>query len=169
MITFVSMSIEFKRITVADLPAVTTIYNYYVRNSTATFHLEEVSQDELAATLSLGHEKYQSFVILDDQKTIGFCYLSPFRKKEAYDMSAELTLYIDTEYTGKGTGKIVLSHLEVIAKANGINNLIGVITAENTNSVSLFEKAGYFKCGHLKNIGKKFGRTLDVVSYQKEI
>ena len=46
---------------------------------------------------------------------------------------------------------------------------MGVITAENEASIKLFEKENYFKVGHLKNIGVKFGKELDVVSYQKEI
>ena len=59
--------------------------------------------------------------------------------------------------------------LENIAKEQGINNLVGVITADNEASIKLFERDGYFKVGHLKNIGVKFGKALDVVSYQKEI
>jgi hypothetical protein len=31
------------------------------------------------------------------------------------------------------------------------------------------EKFGYSKSAHLKNIGQKFGKILDVVVYQKEI
>jgi hypothetical protein len=32
-----------------------------------------------------------------------------------------------------------------------------------------FKKSGYFRCAHMKNIGEKFGKVLDVVVYQKEI
>jgi len=31
------------------------------------------------------------------------------------------------------------------------------------------EKSGYTRCAHLKNIGKKLGKILDIVIYQKEI
>jgi phosphinothricin acetyltransferase len=57
----------------------------------------------------------------------------------------------------------------VWAQTAGIHVLVGTLTAENAASVRLFEKAGYVKCAHLKNIGEKFGRILDVVIYQKEI
>jgi phosphinothricin acetyltransferase len=59
--------------------------------------------------------------------------------------------------------------MEKTAKNLGLKNLVGVITSENAGSLKLFERCGYFKCGHLKNIGIKFGRALDVISYQKEI
>jgi len=164
------MAIHFEIITSKDLDVVAEIYNYYVLNSTATFHLEKVEDKELLSTLPpLGHSKYQSFLVLDNGLVSGFCYLSQFRKKEAYDASAEITLYLYPNYTGKGLGKLMLEYMEEIAKKNGIKNLVGVITSENVGSITLFEKCGYFKVGHLKNIGKKFGRWLDVVSYQKEI
>ena len=107
--------------------------------------------------------------MLYNNEICGFCYLGQFRKKEAYDISAEVTLYIKPDFTGKQIGVDILAFMEKVAKNVGLKNLVGVITSENTGSIKLFEKCGYFKVGHLKNIGVKFGRALDVVSYQKEI
>jgi len=163
------MSIEFKPITKENIPAALNIYNWYVLNSTATFHLKAVPHKELERMVSIGHSKYQSFVIEYNNEICGFCYLSQFRYKEAYDKSAEITLYLKQGCLGKGIGKTTLVYLENIAKENGINNLVAVITEGNDASIALFEKLGYFKVGHLKNIGIKFGEALDVVSYQKEI
>ena len=126
-------------------------------------------EQELAKMISIGHSKYQSFLILNKDVVCGFCYLSQFRNKEAYDKSAEITLYLNQNFTGKGIGKATVLFLEGVAKNNGINNLVAVVTANNIESISLFEKANYFKVGHLKKIGEKFGAFLDVASYQKEI
>jgi phosphinothricin acetyltransferase len=163
------MNIDFKPITKENINKALTIYNWYVLNSTATFHLEAIACEELEKMVSVGHSKYQSYLIYSNNEVCGFCYLSQFRYKEAYDKSAEITLYLDAAFAGKGIGKKTISYLENIAKETDINNLIAVITANNSASISLFEKDGYFKVGHLKNIGEKFGIALDVVSYQKEI
>lgn len=164
------MSIRFKLIENQDLSVVSKIYNHYVLNSTATFHLEQVDDEELLTTLPpIGDLKYPSFLIIDEESVCGFCYLSQLRKKEAYDASAEITLYIDPKCIGKGIGRLVLDYMEGVAKQNGIKNLVGIITSENEGSIALFEKCGYSKVGHLKSIGEKFGRWLDVVSYQKQI
>jgi L-amino acid N-acyltransferase YncA len=69
----------------------------------------------------------------------------------------------------KGIGKRILLHLEDVAVAKGLKNLLGVITGDNTASIALFESAGYVKCAHYKNVGEKFNKVLDVVAYQKEI
>ncbi|PJA09285.1 MAG: GNAT family N-acetyltransferase [Flavobacteriales bacterium CG_4_10_14_0_2_um_filter_32_8] len=163
------MSIEFKPITKNNIFAALEIYNWYVMNSTATFNLKEVKEEEFERMISLGHSKYQSFVILSDDEICGFCYIGQFRKKEAYDKSVEVTLYLNQGFTGKGIGKKAITFIENIAQQNDIKNLVAVITEGNLASITLFEKMGYFKVGHLKNIGEKFGKSLDVVSYQKEI
>jgi phosphinothricin acetyltransferase len=163
------MKITFEPITGENINDALAIYNWYVINSTATFHLKPVEQKELKRMLSVGHTKYQSFIIQYDNDICGFCYISQFRYKEAYDKSAEITLYLKQGVLGKGIGKSTLQFLENIAKENSIENLVAVITEGNDASISLFNKSGYFKVGHLKNIGNKFGKSLDVLSYQKEI
>ena len=60
------MKISFKSIKKSDLTEVTAVYNYYVENSTATFHLQAVTEQEMEQTLCLEHPIYQSFVILSD-------------------------------------------------------------------------------------------------------
>ena len=81
------MEITFNPITKENIPEALSIYNWYVLNSTATFHIETVEQSELERMLSLGHAKYQSYLISYDDEVCGFCYLSQFRYKEAYDKS----------------------------------------------------------------------------------
>jgi phosphinothricin acetyltransferase len=161
--------ITFQPITKDNIVAALNIYNWYVVNTTATFHLEEVPSSELERMVSVGHPKYKSYLILFDGDVCGFCYISQFRYKEAYDKSAEITLYLNQDFIGKGIGKATLLFLEKEALQGDIQNLVAVITEGNDASIALFEKVGYFKVGHLKNIGEKFGRSLDVVSYQKEL
>jgi L-amino acid N-acyltransferase YncA len=60
-----------------------------------------------------------------------------------------------------------LEILETIAKNNDISILIGIIAGENNSSIGLFEKSGYEKCAHFKEVGEKFNKVLDVVAYQK--
>lgn len=56
-----------------------------------------------------------------------------------------------------------------MAKKSGLKNLIGIISGDNGGSIALFEKSGFEKCEHFKNIGEKFNKILDVVAFQKEI
>jgi len=73
------------------------------------------------------------------------------------------------DYIGQGIGTKGLKHIEEYARANKLHVLIATICGQNEGSISLFEKQGYFKCAHYKEVGTKFGQLLDVVAYQKII
>lgn len=161
--------VEFSPVTKTDLAVILAIYNHYILSSTATFHSGKMSQKELEEFLFVSNPKYPSFLIKDNGETIGYCFLAQYKKRQAYDRSAELSIYLKPEFTGKGIGPVTLNHLEASAKKAGIRVLVGTLCGENHAGIRLMEKSGYSKCAHMKNIGEKFGKILDVVVYQKEI
>lgn len=163
------MDIKFKEIEEKDFVDIKNIYDWYVLNSTATFHTEPIQIEQLKDFIYVNHSLYNSYLVICDNKVAGYCFLTNYKKRQAYDRTAEITIYLDKDFCGKGIGKIALRFLEERAVENGLKNLIGIISGENKASISLFEKMGYEKCAHFKNVGEKFNRILDVVAYQKEI
>jgi len=161
--------VDFSPVTEKDLSAIMEIYNHYILNSTATFHSQELSRKDLEEFLFISHPKYPSFLIKDNNDMNGYCFLTQYKKRQAYDRSAEVSVYLKPEFTGKGIGLVALNHLETAAKKAGIHVLVATICGENHASIRLMEKSGYSRCAHMKNIGEKFGKILDVVVYQKEI
>jgi L-amino acid N-acyltransferase YncA len=145
------------------------IYNHYILNSTATFHAKELSSDEMRDIVFTGNPRFKSYAIFDGFTICGYCILAQFKKREAYDCTAELTVYLRPEYIGKGLGSLSIKHMESIEAQNGFHALLAIICGENADSIRLFERHGYEKCAHYKEVGMKFGRLLDVVSYQKII
>jgi L-amino acid N-acyltransferase YncA len=160
---------EFRPVTRQDLDTILGIYNHYVLNSTATFHSLPLAGKDLEEFLFVSHPKYPSFMILEANETAGYCFLTQYKKRQAYDRSAELSVYLKPEFTGRGIGTLALGHLEAAARASGIRVLVGTICGENHASIRLMEKSGFSRCACLKNIGEKFGKIMDVVMYQKEI
>jgi phosphinothricin acetyltransferase len=162
-----NMEVRFIDLIDSHLDIVKNIYDYYIENSTATYYTEKISSQELKEFIPVGNPKYQSFLIMNDFECCGFGYLSQYKKRQAYDRTAEVSVYLKPEFTGKGIGTEVLRHLETIAKKNGISVLLAIISGDNDGSIRLFEKNKYEKCAHYKQIGEKFNKILDVVSYQK--
>ena len=152
-----------------DFIVVKEIYDYYILNSTATFHIDLITIEELKKVIMVSHPKYRSFLIEYEGEISGYCYISQYKNRQAYDRTAEITIYLKPEFSGKGIGKETLVILEDIARSNKISVLIGVISGDNQASITLFEKCGYERCAHLKKVGLKFNRLLDVVMYQKII
>jgi phosphinothricin acetyltransferase len=164
------MNVDFIKLREEDFPFLQEIYNFYILNSTATFHIEPVSIEILKEMIPVNHAMYKSYLLKADNKACGYAYLGRYKNRAAYNRTAEVTVYLKPEYIGKGFGKAALKRLEQDAIGTGIIKvLIGVISAENTNSIELFKKTGYVRCAYFKEVGEKFGRILDVVAYQKMI
>lgn len=161
------MDIQFQELNEEGLSKVRDIYNFYILNTTATFHTEKISIEELNESIYIGHARYKSFLIIRDEQVCGFCYLTHYKKRQAYDRTAELSIYLRPEFKAKGIGTRALEFLEEQALENGIKVLVAVITEENETSLKLFEKADYEQCARFKQVGEKFNKLLNVVAYQK--
>ncbi len=159
-INFIELNEEY-------LSEVTNIYNYYILNTTATFHNQILTVEEMKEIVFFNNPKYKTFIINQDNILCGYIILHQHKKREAYDDTAEVTIYLKPDSTGKGIGTIAVKYIEDIARKLNIHVLIAGICGENSKSIKLFEKNGYFKCAHYKEVGRKFGQILDVVAYQK--
>ncbi|MBN2273957.1 MAG: N-acetyltransferase [Bacteroidales bacterium] len=163
------MKIEFEELNEKDLPLVRKIYEYYVENSTATFHIGDITIEEIRTFIPINHPVYKSYLIKANETVCGYCYLAPYKNRQAYNRTAEVTVYLKHEYTGRGIGRTALQKLEKDARFTQVKVLIGIITGDNIHSINLFTQEGYTKCAHFKEVGEKFGKVLDVVAYQKFI
>lgn len=169
METKVPFMVVFSPVTENDLGCIREIYDYYILNTTATFHNEPITIPELRDFLFIAHPRYPSFIIKESNEIVGYCFLTRYKTRQAYDRTADMSIYMKPAYTGRGIGALALKHPEDAAKKTGIHVIVGTLCAENQASIRLMEKAGYTRCANLKNIGGKFGKILDVVIYQKEI
>ncbi len=163
------MKITFETMSPAYEVQALTLYNTYILESTATFSIETLKQEEMNYLLYSGLERFPSFAILMDGQFVGYVMLNRYKPREAYDQTAEVTIYVDSAFHGNGIGKKALHYIEDFAKENEFRALLGVICAENIASIELFKKFDYFECAHFREVGRKFNRVLDVVIYEKLI
>ena len=160
-------SLIFQKAVENDVETMLDIYNFYLVSTTATFDYKQISREEFLQRIFIGHEKYQTYLIRCHNETAGFCFLTQFGKKIAYDRTAEIGLYLKPEFTGKGIGKIAVTFLEKAAISKQIKVIVASISGENIASMKLFQRMGYDQCAHYKQVGEKFGRLQDIVDYEK--
>lgn len=161
--------VAFEEVKEEHLPAILDIYNYYVLNTTVSFHTEALTLSEIRANVMSGLSKYKTFTILQNNVIKGYVLITQHKNKQAYDVTAEVTIYLEPSCLGQGLGSKSIHFLEKAARDKGFHVLIATICTENERSIHLFEKYGYIQCAHFKEIGYKFGRRLDIASYQKII
>ena len=162
-----SLDITFLPTEDDDVARLLPVYNHYVRTDTATFHTEEIDEDTFRALLFPGYPRYDSWTIRASGQLSGYVILARYKPREAYDGTAEVTIYLDPKFVRQGLGSAALRFIEVRARERAFHSLLAIICGENTGSVALFERYGYVKCAHYHEVGRKFDRWLDVVSYEK--
>ena len=148
--------------------ATRAIYNHAVETSTATFEMTPRSLPEQLEWVKEHSGAYPAVVALDSQdEVLGFGSLSPYRPRAAYSTTVEDSVYVHDGHRRRGVGRALLEELVALAEAHGFHAVIARIAGGNEASVALHAECGFEVIGVEKEVGRKFGRWLDVVCMER--
>ena len=155
----------------ADLPAITAIYGHHVLHGTGTFETTPPTEPEMAARRADVLAKALPWLVIEDGgRVAGYAYCQWFKPRPAYRYSAEDSIYLHPEASGKGLGKLLLTALIDKAEAAGVRKLIAVIgDSANAGSIGVHRALGFQPAGTIASCGWKFERWLDIVLMDKAI
>jgi phosphinothricin acetyltransferase len=156
----------------ADHAAAAAVYNHYVAHSTATFQTEPLTPEEWAAEMLAGDPaRHGGWAIAAPEggALAGYVLVVPYKSRCGYRDTAEVSVYLAPEHTGRGLGHAALAHADAHARAAGLHVLVAGACTENAASIALFERAGYERCALFREVGSKFGRRLDVAYLEKVV
>lgn len=154
--------------TVVDADAVAAIYDHYVAHTIVTFEEEPVPPSEMALRIQHIAAIPLPWLIAERQgEVVGYAYARPWRERRAYRFSTEITVYVAPASTGRGIGSKLYERLFPLIRERGIHAVVGVIALPNDASVALHEKFGLSKVAHLKEVGFKFDRWIDVGYWER--
>ena len=150
-----------------DLPALLTIYNDIILNTTAVYQYQpQTLEMRLEWYNAKRKEGYPVFVAEENGVILGFSSFGPFRAWAAYKYTVENSVYVDKEARGKGVGKSLLQPLIEMAERLGMHTIIAGIDATNEASLRLHKCFRFEEVAHFKQVGYKFGRWLDLKFFQ---
>jgi L-amino acid N-acyltransferase len=155
-----------RKATENDLTAINDIYNYYVLTFPCTFQTEIETMQDRTQWFQFHGDEYPIIVWEVDKEILGWASLSSFQKRQAYKPTVENSIYIRSDSLRKGMGSFLLKELIELAKNSGYRSIIAKISADQQASIVMHEKFGFQKVAHLKEVGFKFNKWLDVVYYQ---
>ena len=151
----------------SDAAELARIYRYYVEETAISFELEAPSPEEMERRRNEYSQHYPYIVAEDGGHLAGYAYAHPFSARAAYRRSAEVTIYLDKDMTGRGYGRALYGELERRLSEAGITNLYAIVMYPGEGSVECHEKMGYRIVGRLTDCGEKFGRLWSVVYMEK--
>lgn len=154
-------------ITKNDISACLAIYNYEVEHGVATLDLESRTLEEWREWHNAHSDEHHPIIVgTIDDVVVGYASLSPYRLKDAFKSTVELSIYIHQDYRGQGVATRLMERILEMAKADTmIHNVVSVITAGNEGSTKLHNRFGFTYCGLTPEVGFKHGKYQDTETY----
>ena len=147
---------------IEDLETITAIYNDAIMKTVATFDTQLKTLDEQRLWFADHGSKYPLLVAESDGTVVGWAALSRWSDRCAYADTAEISVYVKELFRGKGFGRKLLDCILDTGRKSGLHTAIARITEGNDVSVHLHKAFGFESIGVMREVGRKFGKLLDV-------
>jgi L-amino acid N-acyltransferase len=151
--------------TAADAPAIAAIWNSLIRDSVATFN--SVAYTDTAITRMIAEKATAGHAFLVDETLQGFATYGQFRGGIGYAHSMEHTIHLSPAARGRGLGRALMLAIEAHARTADAHSMIAGVSAENHDGILFHTKCGYATVATIPQVGRKFGRWMDLVLMQK--
>ena len=120
--------------------------------------------DQREAASMVGGQKGANAV----SRVLGYATFGPFRGSwPGYRHTVEHSVHVRQDQRGRGLGTALIQALFPLAQARGVHVMVGAIDASNTGSLRLHARLGFVQTGLMPQVGRKFGRWLDLALVQR--
>ena len=153
----------------SDADQMLGIYDPIVRATAISFELAPPGVDEMRERIRNTLASHVWLVCEEAQAIAGYAYASKFRPREAYQWTAEVTVYVHPAQQRRGIGRALYRSLVEILRLQGFCSAIAVIALPNDASVRLHEGLGFQSIGIFERAGYKLGRWHDVGWWQLKL
>ena len=113
------------------------------------------------------HLKDLRFIAVVENRIAGWAALTAVSGRCIYIGVAEVSVYVDDEFAGKGIGTALLQKLINESERSNIWTLQAGIFPENIASIKMHEKSGFRTVGYREKIGKMNGVWRDTILLER--
>lgn len=164
------MSLVYRDATINDLPRIVEIYNSIIAGRMVTADTDPVDVESRKSWFYAHDPAHRPlWMVMHDNTNIGWVSYQWFYGRPAYNGTAEISIYIDEHYRGKGYGAQILSYAMQACSRLNIKTLLGYIFAHNAPSLMLFKKSGFEQWGYFPKIAVLDGIERDLIIVGKRI
>lgn len=160
-------TISVRQATQDDLVSILDIYNQGIEDRIATLETETKDLAYMEDWFQQHHSRYAVLVAESGTGIVGWASLNPYSHRCAYDGVADLSIYVERSFRGKGIGSALLSPLEHAAMDNGFYKIVLFTFPFNDQGQRLYRKKGYREVGVFEKQGVMEGKFIDVMIMEK--
>jgi L-amino acid N-acyltransferase YncA len=150
-----------------DAPEICRIYNQGIQDRIATLETEERSAEERAHWLAARDARHPVLVAEGEAGVVGWASLNIFNARHAYEHVADLSLYVERDWRGRGVGRQLLAALVARATELGYHKLVLAAFPFNEAGMRAYGRAGFREVGVYREQGRLDGRWVDTIVMEK--
>ncbi len=156
--------------TEADAAELAAVYAHHVLHSTATFDVVPPTVEDRQRWLA-DHTggRHRALVAEQDGVVVGFAASTGFRPRAAYDTTVETSVYLAPDAVGQGLGRALYAALFEVLAGEDVHRALAAIALPNPASEALHRSFGFAQVGTFGEVGRKFGRFLDVGWFERAL
>lgn len=154
--------------TETDLPALRDIFNDAVLNTTAIWMDSTVDLANRQAWFAARAQQGYPILVAENPAgdVVGYASFGDWRPFDGFCHTVEHSVYIRADQRGNGLGPLLMAALIERAKACDKHVMVAAIESGNAASIRLHERLGFVTTGQMPQVGRKFGRWLDLTFMQ---
>ncbi|AUV81668.1 GNAT family N-acetyltransferase [Salinigranum rubrum] len=157
----------------ADAAAIRRIYAPYVEETAVSFATAPPSVEDLETKVEKTRSQYPWLVAERESEredgVVGYAYAGALRERDAYQWTAELSVYVAETAQREGLGRRLYEALLAFLERQGYASAYGVVTLPNPASVALHESLGFERVGLFDDVGYKHGAWHDVGWWRRRL
>jgi L-amino acid N-acyltransferase YncA len=150
-----------------DAPAICAIYNQGIEDRLATLETELRDPDERRLWLRSRGPRHPVVVAESGTEIVAWASLNSFNPRQCYDHVADISVYVERSWRGKGVGRILLAHLLELGRSVGFHKLVLACFPTNKPGVALYERMGFVSVGVYREQGLLDGQWVDVLIMER--
>ena len=160
-------TVSVRSATMADAEAICAIYNQGIEDRIATLETELRTADDRREWLVARGPRHPVIVAEVDGRVVGWASLNPFNPRRAYDYVADLSVYVERGWRGKGVGRRLLERLVALARELDYHKIVLAALPFNEAGVALYQRIGFTHVGVYREQGLLDGKWVDVLIMEK--
>ena len=156
-----------------QLPGIQAIFNQAVRETFSIWSETETTIEQRRMWLHSRRDAGFPVLAAVDPKepanVLGYGSFGVFRDFPGYVKTVEHSVYVAPSAQRRGLGRAMVSRLIDEARVRKLERMVGGIDSSNAGSLAMHEGLGFERQGCLKGVGRKFGKSLDLIFVVKTL